>query len=114
MGRGTGRRGRGRGKRGRPQKGRGHKPSPTYIGKYKKKGRNSKKTRNNYDETLLERAQNDFNLKAGAISNPDKKKLNEILREVCRAYVYEEDYKNFRLAVRRRLDCFSNQQYFPM
>ena len=58
MGRGTGRRGRGRGKRGRPQKGRGHKPSPKYIGKYKKKGRNSKKTRNNYDETLLERAQN--------------------------------------------------------
>ena len=55
MGKGTGSRGRGRGRR---KKGSGQKQSPKYVGKGNKRGRNSKKQRKNYDETLLEKNKN--------------------------------------------------------
>jgi hypothetical protein len=55
-----------------------------------------------YDKDLLKRTITEFKLKAGAVHDPDKKKLNSILSEVAKKYLYEEDYKNFRLAVRGR------------
>ena len=86
------------------------KESPQMHWKRKKIWPKYKKGKKSVRWSLPKRIITEFKLKDGAVHDPDKKKLNSILSEVAKKYVYEEDYKNFRLTVRRRLDCFFQKE----
>ena len=82
-----------------------------YVGKGKKYGRNSKSKRLVYDENMMFRAQTKFDLILGGMKNPWKKKVNALLKTICSEFAYNEDYKKFRQALKRRLDYFKPDEH---
>ena len=79
--------------------------------KVEKHCRNSKKKRNSYSDDMMMRAKTKFELIAGGLKKPSKKKLNPILKSVCLDFCYQEDYKKFRQALVRHLDSFKEQSH---
>ena len=74
-----------------------------YVGKGRKRGRNSKPPKLMYDETMMIRAKTKFELLMSGAAYPTKSDLNKVLKTVCLDCCYKEDYEKFREALKRRL-----------